>query len=130
MGTVISWSIWRTKSAHHPPGADDLAVFARRPLSTLLLGLPLASINFICIARDEILILHPLMVHFRAWQNIAQTALEDCFDFAIDLLVILSAPVGEDVSFFWLSFIFSVLHLLAVCTLTTKEVTHYETVEI
>merc|ERR1712039_944173 len=108
----------------------DLEDFKQRPVSTLMLGLPLASINFICTTTDVTLVLHPLMVHIRAWQNMVQTALEDCVDFAIDLLVILNAPDGEDVSFFWLSFVFSILHVLAVCHLTTKEVTYHESVKV
>jgi len=126
--TAISWRLYRAK---HPEGvdeADNLQIFAQRPVSTLMLGLPLASINFICIAGKNDIVMHPLMVHTRAWQNMAQTAIEDCVDFAIDLMVILSHPAGEDVSFFWLSFVFSIVHLLAVATLTTKEVKHHEAV--
>lgn len=127
--TMLSFALWRTKLAKAGQ-EEDLDVFVRRPVSTVMLGLPLASINYICMTRDVSLVLHPLMVHLRAWQNMVQTALEDCVDFAIDLIVILSAPAGEDVSFFWLSFVFSILHLLAVCHATTKEVTHHETVSI
>lgn len=102
---------------------EEIAVFARRPLSTLLLGLPIAGIMSTSTAGRE-LILNPMQVHVRAMQSLYQCVLSDIPAIVVDMVIIVNAGDDErkDVTMFWLSFWYSVVNLFLLCYMTVKEV--------
>lgn len=69
---------------------DERALFAQRPLSTILLGLPFSGVMG-TLVDDRDFVLHPAMVHIRAMQAIYHCALEIIPNFIIDLMVIVNA---------------------------------------
>mmetsp|Transcript_11121 Transcript_11121/g.27821 ORF Transcript_11121/g.27821 Transcript_11121/m.27821 type:complete len:248 (-) Transcript_11121:41-784(-) len=122
--TLVSFKFYRMKAKHYHEDlqrAADTTVFSKRPLSTVLLGLPVASVYSLLIA-DARLVYHPVQVHLRATQTLVQTLLEDVFSLVVDFLVILHAPEGEDISFYWLSFCYSIFCLLVVAYVTLRDI--------
>lgn len=126
--TLLSFRFYRTKAQHYHEDlqrAADTTVFTRRALSTLLLGLPIANVYSLCMA-DTRLIYHPVQVHLRATQALVQTLAEDVFSLVVDFLVILHAPEGEDISFYWLSFFYSIVCLLVIAWVSMKDIKEHE----
>merc|ERR1712060_864119 len=66
----------------------------------------------------------PLQVHFRTMQSLYQCVLSDIPAIAIDMVVIVNAADDDrkDVTWFYISFWYSVLNLLLLCYMTAKEV--------
>jgi len=126
--TLLSFKFYRMKARHFHEDlqrAADTTVFSKRPLSTLLLGLPVASVYSLCVA-DRMLVLHPVQVHLRATQTLVQTLLEDVFSLVVDFQVILHAPESEDVTFYWLSFGYSIFCLLVAAYVTMKDISNLD----
>lgn len=130
--TCLTWpvSMWlvplgtlTVKSRRQTP--EDLVIFAKRPITTILLGLPFGGVMAHCVA-DPVVVMHPVMVFMRALHSLYQVILQDVPDFIIDLLVIVNCPEGQDVSWFVISFIFSVINLLSVCFTTVREINEHD----
>lgn len=107
--------------------AEDghLTVFARRPMGTLLMGLPGYSILSAWMS-DKHLVLHPMQAHLRAIQSVWQTALQDVPDIVIDIIIIIEAPENENVRYFWISFFYSIFLTLVLLVTTVTEIHHIE----
>lgn len=116
---------WHTEALQ----TTDLTIFTQRPLSTVILSLPLYGIVGHCI-MDEELLLHPMMVHMRTIHNLFQTLLEDIPSLVIDGLIIAAARdrglKDDDIAFFWISFCYSALHTIIIIALTAKEIIDHE----
>lgn len=67
--------------------AADMKIFAHRPLSTALLGLPFSSLVSLCTA-DEHLVLHPLQTHVRSMQSMYHCLFDFVPSIICDLLIV------------------------------------------
>jgi len=106
----------------HPNAVqDERAVFAQRPLSTIMLGLPFSGVMSMLMAPAE-LVMHPVQVHIRAMQAMYQTIFLNIPDFIIDLIVILNAEEDTNVGWFYVSFFYSVIELGFVCLMTVGHI--------
>lgn len=103
----------------------DLTIFAQRPMSTMMMGLPVYGVVS-AFQSDPALVMHPVQGQLRAVQSLYQFLLEDIACFVVDMVVIMNAPADKDVTFFWASFVFSVTLSLAVCLFTVKEIDQLE----
>eukprot|EP00929_Paragymnodinium_shiwhaense_P109247 TRINITY_DN7562_c0_g1_i1.p1 TRINITY_DN7562_c0_g1~~TRINITY_DN7562_c0_g1_i1.p1 ORF type:complete len:377 (-),score=78.74 TRINITY_DN7562_c0_g1_i1:173-1153(-) len=120
--------VYRGKSDHfHDPAAEhaSLDIFVRRPLSTVILGIPVYSVFGSLIFGDELL-MHPAIVHNRTMLTVMQNVLEDIPSIVIDALVVLAAKPGVDVRFFWISFGYSIFNLLVHGFVAAAEVIQHE----
>jgi len=126
--TTMAFTLYESKARHFHKSAaatSDMTVFTKRPLGTILLGLPLYSIVSHCMMGKE-LVHHPIQIHVRTMQNLFQTTLEDLPCIIIDPLIIFNAGAVEDVFWFWVSFVYSILHTMVICSTTAAEVHHHE----
>lgn len=131
---------------------DERALFAQRPLSTILLGLPFSSAMG-SLVDDASFVQHPAMVHVRAMQAVYQSAIEIIPNLVIDLFVVVNSEktighvlalavnnttVAENPSvafalegrtgthWFWISFFYSIVEMLLMCLVTVKTINEVE----
>jgi len=106
----------------HPNAVhDERAIFAQRPLSTIMLGLPFSGVMSMFVADAE-LVMHPAQVHIRAMQAMYQTIFLNIPDFVVDLIIILNAAEDTNVGWFYVSFLYSVMELMTVCLMTVRHI--------
>lgn len=107
----------------HPNAVhDERAIFAQRPLSTVMLGLPFSGVMSMFLADAE-LVMHPAQVHIRAMQAMYQTVFLNIPDFVVDLVIILNAPEDSPtVGWFYVSFFYSIVELMTVCLMTVRHI--------
>lgn len=106
----------------HPNAVhDERAIFAQRPLSTIMLGLPFSGVMSMFLSEPE-LVMHPAQVHIRAMQAMYQTVFLNIPDFVVDLVIILNADEDTAVGWFYVSFFYSVIELMTVCLMTVRHI--------
>lgn len=106
----------------HPNAVhDERAIFAQRPLSTIMLGLPFSGVMSMFLADAE-MVMHPAQVHVRAMQAMYHTVFLSIPDFVVDTIIILGADEDTNVGWFWLSLIYAIVELLLVCMTTVRHI--------
>merc|ERR1712232_288097 len=130
----VVFALYKKKVEHFNEEAQvkaPMEIFMRRPLSTIILGMPIYSIVGMCCTED-VLVLHPLQVHIRTMQMLFQTLFDDLPCIIIDILIILNPMRNketrefEDTTWFIVSFIYSCAFLLIVCATMTREIHYHE----
>lgn len=106
---------------------DERAIFAQRPLSTVLLGLPFSGVMGMLV-DDEEFVLHPVQIHIRAMQAIYHATFEIIPNFIIDLVVIVNAAERglSGTHWFLVSFVFSVFEIVILCFISVKHINEAE----
>lgn len=107
----------------HPNAVtDERAIFAQRPISTVMLGLPFSGVMSMFFGPAE-LVMHPAQVHIRSMQAMFQTIFLNIPDFIVDLVVILNAEEDtEGVGWFYVSLFYSIIELATVCLMTVVHI--------
>eukprot|EP00927_Polykrikos_kofoidii_P050335 TRINITY_DN44248_c0_g1_i1.p1 TRINITY_DN44248_c0_g1~~TRINITY_DN44248_c0_g1_i1.p1 ORF type:complete len:256 (+),score=29.09 TRINITY_DN44248_c0_g1_i1:117-884(+) len=121
----ISWISFGLYNKKRRQEEGHLTVFTRRPLATLLLGLPGYGILSSLIS-DKNLVLHPMQAHLRAVQGVWQTLLQDLPDIIIDSIIIAYAPTGANLTFFYISLLYSCVLFLILLVTTVTEINFIE----
>lgn len=114
------------------PDADkDRTIFAGRPLSTILMGLPIYNV-ISTFATNVAVAMHPLQSHLRVMQGLLQTLCEDIPCFFIDMAVLINNRQLDDPHpdrFFVISAGYSCFLMFATMVWNIREVNRFETPE-